>query len=56
MLPGYQRVTDPDVRARFNQAWHAEVPARPGLRILDMFASAKGAGRVHPDRECQVNG
>ncbi|MEV6370439.1 formate dehydrogenase subunit alpha [Micromonospora musae] len=45
LLPGYQRVTDPDVRARFNQAWRAEVPVRPGLRILDMFASAI-AGRV----------
>ncbi|WP_422733145.1 formate dehydrogenase subunit alpha [Micromonospora sp. WMMD558] len=40
MLPGYQRLTDSGVRARFDRAWHAEVPARPGLRILDMFASA----------------
>lgn len=45
MLPGYQHLTDAGVRARFNRAWQAEVPARPGLRILDMFASAI-AGRV----------
>ncbi|MFI7604474.1 formate dehydrogenase subunit alpha [Micromonospora sp. NPDC049366] len=44
-LPGYQRVTDDAVRARFDHAWQARVPARPGLRILDMFAAAV-AGRV----------
>ncbi|SIR31965.1 formate dehydrogenase subunit alpha [Micromonospora avicenniae] len=45
LLPGYQPVTDAGVRARFNRTWQAEVPARPGLRILDMFAAAI-AGRV----------
>lgn len=45
MLPGYQRVTDPDVRARFAHTWRTDVPTRPGLRILEMFEAAT-AGRV----------
>ncbi|MDW5329594.1 molybdopterin-dependent oxidoreductase [Plantactinospora sp. KLBMP9567] len=40
LLPGYQPVTDPGVRARFSHAWDAELPDRPGLRILDMFDAA----------------
>jgi formate dehydrogenase major subunit len=41
LLPGYQPVTDPAVRARFSAAWGAEVPARPGLRIPEMFEAAR---------------
>ncbi len=40
MLPGYQPVTDPAVRARFSAAWGVEVPARPGRRIPEMFDAA----------------
>jgi len=45
MLPGYQHVTDAEIRARFGRSWGTTVPDRPGLRILEMFESAI-AGRV----------
>ena len=45
LLPGYQPVTDPQVRARFAAAWGAAVPAEPGLRIPQMFDAAV-QGRV----------
>ncbi|MFE7896882.1 formate dehydrogenase subunit alpha [Streptomyces sp. NPDC057424] len=41
LLPGYGKVTDPAVRARAEDVWGAPVPARPGLRIPDMFAAAR---------------
>ncbi|MGW3470812.1 formate dehydrogenase subunit alpha [Saccharopolyspora sp. NPDC000995] len=40
MLPGYQRITDPTIRARFEHAWGHPVPERPGLRIPQMFDAA----------------
>jgi formate dehydrogenase major subunit len=45
LLPGYQRVADPEARRRVGEVWGAEVPERPGLRIPDMFAGALD-GRV----------
>jgi formate dehydrogenase alpha subunit len=45
LLPGYQQVTDPTARERASRLWQAEVPARPGLRIPEMFAAAR-AGSV----------
>ncbi|NYF60006.1 formate dehydrogenase subunit alpha [Micromonospora purpureochromogenes] len=45
MLPGYQHITNADVRARFARHWGVSVPERPGLRILEMFEAAI-AGRV----------
>ncbi|MFE9008077.1 formate dehydrogenase subunit alpha [Streptomyces sp. NPDC007875] len=45
VLPGYGKVTDPAVRARVEEVWGVPVPARPGLRIPDMFAAAR-AGRL----------
>jgi formate dehydrogenase major subunit len=44
-LPGYQRVTDAGVRARFGAAWGVDIPPRPGLRIPQMFDEAV-AGRL----------
>jgi formate dehydrogenase major subunit len=40
LLPGYQKVTDPEVRARFAAAWGTDIPAQPGLRIPQMFDAA----------------
>ncbi|MEU9379469.1 molybdopterin-dependent oxidoreductase [Streptomyces sp. NPDC048279] len=40
-LPGYHKVTDPAARARAEQVWGTPVPARPGLRIPQMFAAAR---------------
>ncbi len=30
-LPGYQKVTDPDVRIKFEKAWNCSLPDKPGL-------------------------
>jgi formate dehydrogenase major subunit len=30
-LPGYQKVDDPEVRARFEKAWGVSLPTKPGL-------------------------
>lgn len=36
-LPGYQNVVDPEHRAKFNAAWHTELPAENGWHISQMF-------------------
>ncbi|QNS02291.1 formate dehydrogenase subunit alpha [Streptomyces xanthii] len=41
LLPGYGPVTDPAARARAEAVWGQQVPRRPGLRIPDMFRSAR---------------
>ena len=45
LYPGYQRVADETVRAKFEAAWGVQLPARPGMRIPDMFQAAL-AGRL----------
>jgi formate dehydrogenase major subunit len=45
LLPGYQRVVDDEARRRVGDVWGVTLPARPGLRIPDMFAGALD-GRV----------
>lgn len=45
LLPGYQRVTDDSARRRVGEVWGANLSAKPGLRIPDMFAGALD-GRV----------
>ena len=44
-LPGYQPVDDPEVRARFADAWGVEVPETLGYR-LDQMMSGLHDGRV----------
>lgn len=39
-LPGYQHVSDPDVRARFEDVWGVSLDDEPGLRIPNMFDAA----------------
>ena len=34
---GYQKLADPAVRAKFEQAWGATLPAEPGLKATDCF-------------------
>ncbi len=34
--PGYQKVTDPDSRKKFETAWGVSLPGKPGLMIPDM--------------------
>jgi len=44
-LPGYQRVNDPRVRAKFAAAWGVELPETPGYR-LDQMMSGLHDGRI----------
>jgi formate dehydrogenase major subunit len=44
MLPDYQRVTDPAVRARFEAAWGVALDARPGLTVVEVMRSIKAGG------------
>ncbi|SHI15433.1 formate dehydrogenase subunit alpha [Ferrimonas marina] len=39
-LPDYQKVAEPEVRARFAQAWGAPVPDSPGLTTVEMMQAA----------------
>lgn len=39
-LPGYQHVSDPDVRANFKSVWGVDIDEEPGLRIPNMFDAA----------------
>jgi formate dehydrogenase major subunit len=39
-LPGYRHVSDPAVRAQFEQAWGVTLDPDPGMRIPNMFDSA----------------
>ena len=44
-LPGYQPVDDPEIRAKFADAWGVEVPTTPGYR-LDQMMSGLHDGRM----------
>jgi formate dehydrogenase alpha subunit len=37
---GYQPVTDPNIRSKFEEAWKAKLPANPGLTSTQMIESA----------------
>lgn len=45
-LPGYQKVDDDAVRERFDKAWNASVPAKPGLDNHQMI-DAIHDGQLH---------
>lgn len=36
-LPGFQDVTDPEARAKFERVWGASVPPEPGIHLTLMF-------------------
>jgi formate dehydrogenase major subunit/formate dehydrogenase alpha subunit len=42
VLPGYQPVSDPGVRARFEEAWGVPLPDKPGMTNLDMMHPGPG--------------
>ena len=44
-LPGYQRLDDPKVRAKFETAWNTLLPEKPGLTAPEMFEAA-AEGRI----------
>lgn len=45
VLPGYQHVTDPEVRRKFSERWGAEVPDKVGLTSARMMETAR-EGRI----------
>lgn len=38
---GYQKVMDPDLRRKFEQAWSTELPVNPGKTALEMMTAAE---------------
>jgi formate dehydrogenase alpha subunit len=40
VYPGYQNIDEPDVRARFSEAWQANLNSRKGLPLTDMISAA----------------
>ena len=45
VYPGYQKVDDADIRAKFERAWGADLPAEPGLTVVEIM-NAAGEGRI----------
>jgi formate dehydrogenase alpha subunit len=40
-LPGYQKLSDGKIRKKFSLAWGVEIPADPGLNIMEMLDEAQ---------------
>lgn len=40
VLPGYQPITDPEVRRKFEEAWGCEIPTEPGLTMVEFLQEA----------------
>jgi anaerobic selenocysteine-containing dehydrogenase len=40
LLPAYQAVTNPDLRKKFDLAWGAALPEKPGLTLVEMMNAA----------------
>ncbi len=40
LLPGYQKVADPQSRAKFEEAWGVQLPESPGLTVIEMLNEA----------------
>ncbi len=36
VFPGYQKVDNPDLNAKFSKAWNAKLPDKPGLTVVEM--------------------
>ena len=41
MLPGYQVVSEPKLRAKFEKKWQAKLSPKPGLESLEMYDKAR---------------
>ena len=44
LYSGYQKVSVPDARKKFETAWSTELPDKPGLTALEMMAAAEEGG------------
>ncbi len=40
VYPGYQKVDDPEARAKFVKGWGADLPAEPGLTVVEIMNAA----------------
>ena len=40
VLPGYQRVSDPEVREKFGKKWELPLPKDPGKTLMEIIAAA----------------
>jgi len=40
VFPAYQQVANEEARAKFEQAWNASLPAKPGLTIMEIMDAA----------------
>ncbi|MBN1234717.1 MAG: formate dehydrogenase subunit alpha [Methanotrichaceae archaeon] len=40
VLPAYQAVTNPDLRGKFERAWGAALPEKPGLTVVELMNAA----------------
>lgn len=45
-FPGYQDVTDPEIRGKFERAWGVKLPAENGLCATEVFPAAT-EGKIH---------
>jgi len=45
VFTGYQKVNDPQARAKFEEAWGVALPAEPGLTVVEIIQAA-GEGRI----------
>lgn len=41
VFSGYQKVDDPKIRQKFEQAWQIKLPAKPGLTLTEMLHKAE---------------
>ncbi len=39
-FPGYQSITDPEIRATFEKAWACKIPSEPGLTVTEAINAA----------------
>ncbi len=41
LFPGYQKVSDPAVREKFEKAWGTKLPGKPGLTVVEIMEAAR---------------
>ena len=41
VYPGYQKVDDPEIHAKFEEAWNAELDDEPGLTVVEIMEAAR---------------
>ena len=58
-FPGYQKVDDPEIRAKFEKAWKVTLPAKPGLDnhlMIDAIHDGRAEGDVRLRRRDEPGG